>query len=163
MECLVRWIAGSGGMVVLPQSDKLLYTPEFVDGGLVGIEPRASLAYGEISESAGLHIMENPTQHWTETLTGMAATGVEIIVAHIDDHPQMGHPLVPLLQISASKIVQNSYEEDIDLVLRGESDEWPTQVLNLIVRSASRCYKASASRYGNFDFQFTRGLLGVSM
>ena len=57
----------------------------------------------------------------------------------------------------------SSYEKDIDLVLRGKSDEWSTQVLNLIARSASRRYKASASRYGNFDFQFTRGLLGVSM
>ena len=163
MECLVRWIAGSGGMVVIPQSDKLLQTREFIDGGLVGIESRASLAYGENRDSAGLHIMETPTEHWTEILTGMAATGVEIIMAHIGDHPQMGHPLVPLLQISASEMVKSAYTEDVDLLLQGNSNDWPTEVLDLLVRSASRRYEACASRYGNFDFQFTRGLLGISM
>ena len=163
MECIVRWIAGSGGLVVIPQSDKLLKTGEFIDGGLVGIEPRASLAYGENCDSAGLHIMETPTEHWTEILTGMAATGVEIIMAHIGDHPQMGHPLVPLLQISTSEMVKNSYSKDVDLLLQGKSNDWPTRVLDLLVRSASRRYEACASRYGNFDFQFTRGVLGISM
>jgi len=110
-----------------------------------------------------LHIMETPTEHWTEILTGMAATGVEIIMAHIGDHPQMGHPLVPLLQISASEMVKNGYTKDVDLLLQGNSNDWPTQVLDLLVRSASRRYEACASRYGNFDFQFTRGLLGISM
>lgn len=163
MECLVRWIAGSGGTVVIPQSDKLLRTEEFLDGGLVGIEPRASLAYGGSSDTSGLHIMENPTEHWTEILTGLAATGVEMILAHIDDHPQMGHPLVPLLQISASDTVTDTYSKDIDLILRGGSSDWPNEALDLLVRSSSGRYEARANRFGNFDFQFTRGLLGVSM
>ena len=73
--------------------------------------------------------MENPTEHWTEILTGLAATGVEMILAHIDDHPQMGHPLVPLLQISASDTVTDTYSKDIDLILRGGSSDWPNEAL----------------------------------
>ncbi len=163
MEKLTRWIAGSGGLVVAPASDALLAEPVFVDGGLVGIEPRPSLSYGERAPGPGLHIMETQTEHWTETLTGIAATGVELMLAHAGEHPLQGHPLVPLLQFSADKHVQMHFGQDLDLVLDGDPADWAAQLLDLLARAASRRYEAKARRQGNADFQFSRGLLGVSM
>lgn len=163
MEQLARWIAGAGGLVVIPAEDNLLATPTFVDGGLVGIEPRISLCNGESAPSPGLHIMETQSENWTEILTGLGATGVELIVAHIGDHPQQGHPLVPLLQISSSEQIQRAYDADIDLMLAGDANSWATQTLELIAKTASRRYEPRARAQGNANFQFARGLLGVSM
>jgi altronate dehydratase len=163
MEQLARWIAGAGGLVVIPAEDNLLATPTFVDGGLVGIEPRISLCNGESAPSPGLHIMETQSENWTEILTGLGATGVELVVAHIGDHPQQGHPLVPLLQISCAAQMQNAYGADIDLMLAGDTDHWATQTLELIAKTASRRYEPRARAQGNANFQFARGLLGVSM
>ncbi len=163
MEQLVRWIAGTGGLVVIPAEDNLLATPTFVDGGLVGIEPRISLANGELAPGPGLHIMETQSENWTEILTGLGATGVELIIAHVGDHPQQGHPLVPLVQISSVEHVQNAYASDIDLALTGEATNWAARALELIAKTASRRYEPRARAQGNANFQFTRGLLGVSM
>ena len=163
MEKLTRWIAGSGGLVVSPANDALLTEPVFVDGGLVGIEPRPSLAYGERAPSPGLHIMESQTDHWTETLTGLAATGVELMLVHAGEHPLQGHPLVPVLQFSADGRVQAQFGQDMDIALGENPEEWPAQLLALLARAASRRHEAKARRQGNADFQFARGLLGVSM
>ncbi|MGY8824707.1 MAG: UxaA family hydrolase [Candidatus Latescibacterota bacterium] len=163
MEQLVRWIAGAGGLVIIPAEDDLLATPTFVDGGLVGIEPRISLSYGELAQGPGLHIMETQSENWTEILTGLGATGVELIIAHSGDHPQQGHPLVPLLQVSSVERVQEVYGADIDIALAGDAANWAAQVLELITKTASRRYEPRARAQGNADFQFTRGLLGVSM
>ncbi len=163
MERLTRWIAGAGGLVVSPASDALLAQPVFVDGGLVGIEPRPSLAYGELAPGPGLHIMETQTEHWTETLTGLAATGVELMLAHAGEHPLQGHPLVPLLQFSADGGVQTRFAQDMDIALGEDPAEWAGQLLGLLARAASRRHEAKARRQGNADFQFARGLLGVSM
>tara|TARA_Y100001978_G_scaffold70300_1_gene63157 strand:+ start:105 stop:2804 length:2700 start_codon:yes stop_codon:yes gene_type:complete len=163
LEKLTRWIAGSGGLVVSPANDALLTEPVFVDGGLVGIEPRPSLAYGERAPSAGLHIMESQTEHWTETLTGLAATGVELMLVHAGEHPLQGHPLVPVLQFSADGHVQEQFAQDMDIALGDDSEQWPMQLLALLARAASRLHEAKTRRQGNADFQFARGLLGVSM
>lgn len=111
----------------------------------------------------GLHIMETQTEHWTETLTGLAATGVELMLAHAGEHPLQGHPLVPLLQFSADGGVQTRFAQDMDIALGEDPAEWAGQLLGLLARAASRRHEAKARRQGNADFQFARGLLGVSM
>ncbi len=163
MEQLTRWVAASGGVVVVVEGDALLSTPAFIDGGLVGLEPRVSLAYGEMAPGPGLHIMEAQTEHWTETLTGLAATGVEAVLAHAGEHPLLGHPLVSLLQASASDEVLNAYGEDVDLRWTGDAQTWAAQALELLVELLSRRYQPRARIQRNADFQFTRGLLGISM
>jgi hypothetical protein len=111
----------------------------------------------------GLHIMEAQTEHWTETLTGLAATGVEAVLAHAGEHPLLGHPLVSLLQVSAVDAVRNAYGEDLDLRWKGDAQTWAAQALELLVEMLSRRYQPRARLQSNADFQFTRGLLGVSM
>jgi altronate dehydratase len=107
--------------------------------------------------------METPTDHWVETLTGLGATGIEIFLAHVGEQPMQGHPLVPLLQISAERSVQQSFSEDLDLALEESSAQWTRAILQQVMAVASRKYKPKALSQGNNDFQLTRGLLGVSL
>ena len=111
----------------------------------------------------GCYVLETPTEHWTEIVTGLGATRVEMILAHTGDHPVQGHPLVPVLQVSAESAVQARYAEDLDLALVGPADAWANELLDLLVEVASRRHQPVAVAQHNTDFQFTRGLLGVSM
>ena len=107
--------------------------------------------------------METPTDHWVETLTGLGATGVEIFLAYVGEQPMQGHPLVPLLQVSAESSVRESYSDDLDLPLEGNPTQWSEIVLRRVLELASRRYTPKALLQGNNDFQLTRGLLGVSL
>jgi altronate dehydratase len=129
--------------------------------GSLSLEP--SLAYGQKASASGFHIMETPTDHWVETLTGLGATGIEIFLAHVGERPMQGHPLVPLLQISTEPSVHQSFSEDLDLALKGNPEQWTKEILQKMLALASRQYTPKALLQGNNDFQLTRGLLGVSL
>ena len=47
----------------------------------------------------------------------MGGTGVEILIAHVSEHPVQGHPMLPLLQTSAEPSMQPLYAGDLDLLL----------------------------------------------
>jgi hypothetical protein len=107
--------------------------------------------------------METPTSHWVETLTGLGATGVEVIVAYAGEHPLQTHPMIPLLQLTDSAAVQERYGDDLDLILSGDTAQWPAAVLQQVAAVANHRYTPKLYTLGNIDFQVTRGLLGVSM
>ena len=156
-------VAGAGGTVVVPHNSPLLSSEAYLHLtlGTHSLEP--SLAYGQRARTAGFHIMETPTDHWVETLTGLGATGVEIFLAHVGEQPVQGHPLVPLLQVSAEPSVQESYSDDLDLLLEGNPAQWSDTILQRVLELASRRYTPKVLLQGNNDFQLTRGLLGVSL
>jgi altronate dehydratase len=160
---LTRQIVGAGGSVVLPQNTGLLSSPEYLSSTL-GTQPALpTLAYGEPMHSGGLHVMETPTSHWVETLTGLGATGVDVIVALVGEHPLQTHPMIPMLQITDQAEVQQTFGPDLDLWLQGAPEQWPTQILERIAAVAEQVYSPHLYQLGNIDFQVTRGLLGVSM
>ncbi len=160
---LTRQIVAAGGSVVLPQNTGLLSSPEYLSATL-GTQPALpTLAYGEPMHSGGLHVMETPTSHWVETLTGLGATGVDVIVACVGEHPLQTHPMIPMLQITDQAEVQQTYGPDLDLWLQGAPEQWPTQILERIAAVAEHAYSPHLYQLGNIDFQVTRGLLGVSM
>ena len=68
--------------------------------------------------------METPTEHWVETVTGLAATGVEIIIALVGDRPMQAHPFVPMLQVASEPACCSNYGNDLDLLLAGDPDAW---------------------------------------
>jgi hypothetical protein len=74
-----------------------------------------------------------------------------------------GHPLVPVIQVTAAETVQQRYGQDLDLILAGEAAGWTDQILQLLARVISHQYTPRLQRQGNIDFQITRGLLGVSL
>jgi len=160
---LTQSLVDAGATVVMPQSSTLLSSSAYLTQFPGPDRVQASIAYGQIPQIPGMHIMECPTEHWVETLTGLGATGIEVTLAHIADHPQQTHPMVPLLQVAENDGVGERFRPDLDLVLEGDSEHWMDQQLQLILRVASGRYAPVLHTQGNADFQITRGLLGVSM
>ncbi len=146
---LTKTIVSEGGTVVVPANATFM-TESFYS--------TPTLAYGQRFEKRGLHIMETPTDQPTETLTGLGATGVELALSHIVGSPLQSHVMVPCIQGSTDSETQSKHGVDLDF----QSVEL-TDLLTLVVETASRQYTPKLHGKGNTDFQLTRGLLGVSM
>jgi len=164
---LAAAIAAGGGTVILPENTPLLSSREFLDE-CIGDGPHLpTLAYGQsladAADHSGLHIMETPTEHWAETLTGLGGAGVEAILAYVGSHPIEGHPLVPVLQVATAGCSAMQYVEDMDLILENNPESWPQDLATLLTQTLEGEHQPKAMRAGNIEFQFTRGLLGVSL
>ena len=160
---LTKAIVAAGGSVVVPENTTLLSTADYRSRVLQQPMVLPSLAYGEHRQQPGFHIMETPTEHWVETLTGLAATGVEIILAYVGEHPMQTHPLVPVVQVTADATLQTRYGADLDLYLSGDPAGWIDELLALTVRVLEHQVSPKLYQQGNIDFQLTRGLLGVTL
>ncbi len=154
-------IVNEGGTVVVPDNAALLLHPAFLRH-MVDEAATPTLTYGESASMSGLHVMETQTTHWVETLSGLGAAGVEMVVAGVGTHPLTGHPMIPVLQVGADDLPE-VYHGDLDLILTGGSAEWRQGVLDLIRNTAAGNHAPRAEVLGNTDFQVTRGLLGVSV
>jgi altronate dehydratase len=153
-------IAGSGGTVVIAENATFLDSPYFLTALGLPAPPAPSLSYGEVAERAGLHVMATPTGHPVETLTGLGGVGVQIILAHVGESPVQGHPMIPVLQFGPA----NSH--DLDRVISpnaADPGDLAADLLHLACDTASGNYEPRLWAIGNTDFQFTRGLLGVSL
>jgi altronate dehydratase len=158
-------VANSGGTVVVPERAVVLSSPVYLEAVLGDRPVENTLAYGQAVPSGkpGLHVMEAPTNHWVETATGLGATGVEVMLAHVVGHPLQTHRMIPLVQASSDPETLEKYAEDLDVILEEDVSEWTEQMLEAVAAVASREYVPKLFEAGNTDFQFTRGLLGVSM
>jgi altronate dehydratase len=163
MARLALGVVGAGGTVVVPENAALLTHPAFMEVVLSGAPARTTLAHGQAARKPGLHVMEAPTGDWLETATGLGATGVEVMLAHVADRPLQSHRMVPLLQISSEARTLEAYGEDLDVVLSGDPRLWTDALVGLVLDVASRRYAPKLHASGNVGFQLTRGLLGVSM
>jgi altronate dehydratase len=163
LATLTKMIVGAGGMVVVPENSGLLSANSYNENVLTTTNIQPSLAYGEHARQSGFHIMEAPTTHWVETITGLAATGVELIIALTNDRPMQTHPFVPMLQIASEPTMHETYANDLDLLLTGDPTAWTDQILERCKQTIEHSYTPRLFQQGNVDFQFTRGLLGVSL
>jgi altronate dehydratase len=159
---VTRTVVNAGGTVVVPERAAILRSPAYLEAVLGGHPVENTLAYGAVATEPGLHVMEAPTDHWVETATGLGATGVEVLLAHVAGRPLQAHRMIPLLQISSDPETSEKYAEDLDMVLEG-APSWTGQMLEAVAAVGSREYTPRLFGAGNIDFQFTRGLLGVSM
>jgi altronate dehydratase len=162
---ITRAVAGSGGTVVVPERAAILSSPVYLEAVLGDRPVENTLAYGQAvpSDKPGLHVMEAPTDHWVETATGLGATGVEVMLAHVAGHPLQAHRMIPLIQASSDPETLEKHAEDLDVLLEDDPSRWTEQMLETVAAVASREYVPRLFEAGNTDFQFTRGLLGVSM
>ena len=160
---VTRAVVGVGGSVVVPERAAVLSSQAYLDDVLGDREVRNTLAYGQPSGKPGLHVMEAPTDHWIETATGLGATGVEVMLAHVSGHPLQAHRMIPLVQASSDPQTISDHAEDLDVLLEEDPEAWSEQMLEVVAAVASREYTPKLFGSGNTDFQFTRGLLGVSM
>ncbi len=154
---VARLVVAGGGTVVTPLSGGLFETPAFraalgIDAG--DLQP--TLAYGQAAQAAGFHLMEMPTPHWSETLTGLGASGAQLIIAN-SDRLKAGHPLVPILQLAGEHAPAAP-----DLRLCGDPGAWPQQTLDLAAKTLAGSYQPQSTVHNLVDFQLTRGLLGIS-
>lgn len=129
-------------------------------GQLLGVPGGAppTLAYGQVAVRPGLHLMDAPSRHLLETITGLGATGVELVIAVVTGGLPQAHPLVPVLNLGLNG-------QDLDLkVEAGESAQTLAgRLVGLIVATRSRRYTPRGLAGGNTDFQVTRGRVGVSL
>ena len=160
---LVRRLVGAGARVVAPDNSALLSSTPFFDTVLQNASQGPSLGYGQTASHPGFYIMETQTDHWVETLTGLGGTGAQILIAHVAEHPMQGHPMLPVLQTSMEPSVCQDYASDLDLALSDAPAKNAQRIAELLLETASRDYTTVTMRQKNTDFQFTRGLLGVSM
>lgn len=156
---LTAAVVSAGGTVVLPSNAALLSSSAYLDHLGTTSRIEASLAYGQTA-TPGLHVMETTTHHWVETLTGLGATGVEIMLAHVSGPPLQAHPMIPLLQVTSG--TQTAWSADMDLTFDDDAP-WTETILSLVLSVASRAYVPKLYEQGNTDFQVSRGLLGISM
>jgi len=163
---LAQGIVAGGGLVVVPRNAGLLRSAAFREALLVAPgEAEPTLAYGQPAPEPGLHIMESPTGHSIETFTGLGATGVEVMLAHVNGLPLQSHPMIPLVQVSGEARTVKRFGKDLDRALEADAapDALAGQLLETLAQVLSRQYTPRLFAQGNTDFQMTRGLLGVSM
>lgn len=160
LALLTQIIVAGGGTVVIPENDAVLQNSAYLATLSLEQHPQPTLALAQAFKQSGLHIMANTATQWSETLTSLGATGVEVILSHVDEHPLSGHPLLPVLQVT-SNAAALAYQHDFDAVLTGS--DGARQMLDLLVRTLGREYRPRLNVMGNTDFQITRGLMGVSL
>ncbi len=160
---IVDDVVGSGGTVVIPSSDLLLKRSFLRRLDSSPASTKATLPYGGSSNLAGLHLMDMPTDHWVEQLSGLGASGVEIILAYTGHHPLQGHPLVPVIQVGSTDDPHLTSTDNFDVVVSEDHETLLEDLYELLAETASRRYVPRALRQGNVDFQMTRGPLGFSV
>ena len=163
---LATGLVAAGATVVVPDSEGLLGNDGFRHTVFPdGVAPPASLAFGRPAADAGFHIMETPTQNPVEAFTGLGATGVDLMLCHVGQAPLQGHPMLPLLQVTATPEVAAQYGSDLDRVLMPEQgiEERVAALAALIADVASARYRPALWSRGVTEFQLTRGRLGLSM
>ncbi|MEZ4867227.1 MAG: UxaA family hydrolase [Caldilineaceae bacterium] len=160
IAAIIQWIVGSGGTAVLPSGSTLSSAPALHTALGLKEEPAPTLAYGQLVARPGLHLMERPTTHWTETVTGLGATGVDLIVA-LTHKPRPGHPFVPVLLVGAT-VNDEGAQHNLDLCLHGDSTQWAEQMLETMAAVVAGQQEPRTRQQNNLDFQLTRGWLGIS-
>lgn len=153
---ITQRIIAASGTVVTPAASNLAQAPAYYEPLGLPQDLQPSLAYGQTVQEPGFHLMETPTPHWTEMLTGLGATGAHLIVAYTD-RPHAGHPFVPVLLLQDPSTRTTS-----DLTLQGEPSRWPGQILELVAQTLAGDYRPQTLAHNHIDFQITRGLLGIS-
>lgn len=152
---LTRMIVAAGGTVVINEQDPLLKTV-FAQQIALPSGTHPSLSYAQTIKQPGFHLMAMPTRDWGEMLTGLGASGVEVILGYSEGQLMPGHPMIPMLQAS-------SRNNDEDITLTDDALANTENLLDLLVETLAQRYVPKVVQSGNVYFQVTRGLLGVSL
>ena len=164
---LAAGLVAAGATVVAPDGPGLLGSAAFREAAFPAGAgaPAASLAFGQPADEPGFHVMEAPTGNPVETFTGLGATGVEVMLCHVGGASLQGHPMIPLVQVTADPSVADRCAGDLDrvLALDREAGRLVEELAALAADSASRRYLPRLWSRGVTEFQLTRGRLGLSM
>ena len=154
--------------LVIPDGDPLLEHPNLA-------RRLPLLPFASAPDAPGMYRMDNPSRGWTETLTGLGATGVEIILAYAPDFPRPVHPFIPVLQVTSPAQNATPYLVDFDLMLARETGPlqlgtgelsglpYVNQILSRIRKTLEGTYIPRTQARGLIDFQITRGRFGITL
>ena len=159
-------VTAGNGTVVIPENAAILNSAEFLQGLGWKQAPEASLDYGQVIDQKGMHIMSTPTAHVVENLTGLCATGVQSVLAHVEGIPIQGHPMIPVIQVTTDSKAAGKFNKDLDYVIHPEEagiEHTGRHLLHMICETVSLHTLPRLWNAGNTDFQITRGRLGVSL
>lgn len=144
--------ANSGGLAVVAENC-----------GVISFGEGQSLAYGQRAGAPGVYRMKCPTDDLVESLTGLGATGVPLLLAWDSRALVPGNPLVPTLQMAEKGKLPEPLEADADLLAELEPERIERQVISLLQRAAEGNYVPRSRTLGNTAFQITRGYTGISL
>ena len=159
---LIRSVLMTNGSLVLSHLDPVCR--EIQDKHQLDCSP--NLAFGSVMTSQGLNIMDTPTQHRVERISGLAASGCSRIILFKNGSEFIqGNPLVPTYAVRIDDGIEVE-TEDSDLVLNPSCLDPRTaceRVLEYCLGAGPQRKKPVSQLFGNTDFQITRGHLGISL
>jgi altronate dehydratase len=113
--------------------------------------------YGERISTPGVFRMQTPTSDVIEILTGLGATGAEIIILFSLHAALPGNAMIPTIRVGAAGEVDVQIHEN-------DSAEWIVdQMLRVISEVRTGARRVTADRLGDVAFQITRGYEGISL
>jgi altronate dehydratase len=169
---VVKKLIEDGVNVVIPQSSGILKSTIFINE-MDDVCPFSNpvtptIAYAQKPHDKGLHVMETPSLHWVETVTGLGGSGIELMISFnenksvnkCDSVPQQCHTFIPMLQVLVDKHAKGD-RPGFDIVLKESDQDWSQKIVDSAVAVASQKYLPQ-QRMDN-DFQIARGVLGISV
>lgn len=148
-------IVTAGGTVVMPRDSSILGSSEFCS--VLSLNATAAtLSYGSRPSATGLYIMDAPMDDDVEIMTGLGATGVQVIWTCSPDAALQAHPLVPMLQGTT----QANDQADLHFA---DSANPVAEMLALAAQAVCGEYVPKMLANGMTAFQLSRGRLGCSL
>ncbi|EGD74223.1 hypothetical protein PTSG_06233 [Salpingoeca rosetta] len=168
---VVSTIAAADGLAVVAGTFKSAHVLESLLAE--GVDPTtATLGYGQAAPSHGAHVMSASTSNLVELVAGLAATGVEVIVACVrGSYAIAPHPLVPLLQCAVVSESLPMLSLDLDVRLTSQPDEeedavatrWSAELAKRVAACLSGSQLPKLWGKAQPDFQLSRAANAVSM
>jgi hypothetical protein len=160
---LTRVLVQSGASVIVPQNGCFGICKDYFEKLGLKDSQTPSLRYAAQAKSPGFHVMETPSYHWVELLTGLGATGAQVLLAYVADGSCQGHPFVPVIQFSSLQSAKKTVFTELDLVLADPPSTWLNQLHHIVTQTVTGHYIPHTIRNGNTDSQVPRGPWGFSV
>jgi len=171
MAAIARLVVDAGGLVVLPMISELtrnhVFLGEVLEPSAFSEQVKPTIAYAQRPKNQGLHIMETLSDNWTEMMTGLGGTGVEIALVVTEgkylSQPLITHPMIKLIKVANphTSVLGSESLDDYDQVLSADYGKWDQELQQVLLDIASG--KKPVKNSDNVDFQISRGPTGISV
>jgi altronate dehydratase len=170
LAAISRLVIDAGGTVVLPMNSELtrnsLFLGEVLEPSAFKEEVKPTIAYSQRPKNQGLHIMETLSDNWTEMMTGLGGTGVEIALVVAEgkyiEQPLVTHPMIQLIKVAnPHTVLAGQSLDDYDHVLSSDFGKWDQELQQVLLDVASG--KKRVKNVEVVDFQISRGPTGISV
>ena len=155
---MISWLVGQGGSVLwLNDEPEMEYRDILVESLLLN-QWSPTLAYAQQLITSGFHLVAMHSQNWQERVTGLGASGVNLLLYLGNDATRPGHPFIPMIQVASGAELG-----DADLDYSVDKPGFVKRLQQKIADTLHREYAPTRMKVNNDDFQITRGLYGISL